>query len=169
MQLPEYQQPTRSGQPIPDQVAEKQAREIITAAYEAIASERPTSYRDDTPLPVVGSAPPVPQPGRPPMSQKATDASALMLSGGVASLLLGGSASLVMWASGYADPVALAIALGAPTALVLAIGGLVGRVKATVEAAPPTHHHHYTGTVVQDSRSTHTQTRGVWAKTNNQH
>jgi hypothetical protein len=102
------------------------------------------------------------------MNQKATDASALMLSGGVASLLVGGSASLVMWASGYADPVALAIALGAPVALVLAIGRLVGRVKATVEAAPATHHHHYNGPIHQDQRSTHTQTHGVWAKTTNQ-
>ncbi|MDX2732863.1 hypothetical protein [Streptomyces sp. PA03-2a] len=167
MQLPEYQQPTRSGQPIPDRVAKEQAREIITAAYEAVV-EQPTSYRDDTPLPVIGTAPPVAQPGRPPMSQKATDASALMLSGGVASVLVGGSASLVMWASGHADPVALSIALGAPVALTLAIGRLVGRVKATVEAVPPTIHQHYTGNVVQDSRSITTTTRGVIANTRNQ-
>jgi hypothetical protein len=150
MQLPESQQQAQ------------------TAVNQAITEELIAGYRDTTPLPLVGTTPPVAQPGRPPMSQKATDASALMLSGGVASLLLGGSASLVMMASGYADPVALAIALGAPVALALAIGRLVGRVKATVEAAPPTIHQHFNGTVVQDQRSTHTETRGVWAKTNNQ-
>jgi hypothetical protein len=100
------------------------------------------------------------------MSQRATDASALMLSGGAASLLAGGSASLVMVASGSADPVVCAIVLGAPAVLVLAIGRLVGRVKATVEAAPPTHHHYYSGHV--DQRTVHSKTTGVWAKTNTQ-
>ncbi|WP_392750585.1 hypothetical protein [Streptomyces sp. LN590] len=142
-----------------------QARQLIE---EAFVIERHTSYRDDTPLPVVGTAPPVAQPGRPPMSQRATDASALMLSGGAASLLVGGSASLVMVASGYADPVVCGIILGAPTVLVLAISRLVGRTKAVVEAAPATHHHHYNGPVVQDTRSITTTTRGVIANTRNQ-
>ncbi|MFF1843068.1 hypothetical protein ACFVW9_15145 [Streptomyces sp. NPDC058217] len=142
-----------------------QARQLIE---EAFVIERPTSYRDDTPLPVVGTTPPVPQPGRPPMSQRATDASALMLSGGVATALVGGTASLVMVASGYADPVVCSIVVGSPAVLVLALSRLVGRVKATVEAAPATHHHHYTGNVVQDSRSISTTTRGVIANTRNQ-
>lgn len=170
MQLPEpYQQQAQAGHFIPGQPTDpikEQARQIAAAVDEVLV-EKATFHRDDTPLPLVGSTPPVPQPGRPPMSQRATDASALMLSAGTASLLVGGSAALVMWASGHADPVALAIALGAPAALALAIGRLVGRVKATVEAAPPTHHHHYNGDVVQDSRTVHTDTRGLWAKTTN--
>ncbi|MGW2090025.1 hypothetical protein [Streptomyces sp. NPDC001880] len=162
MQLPEpYQQQAQAGQSIPGQ-----AHQLIEAVNEAL-DQQATSYRDNTPLPVIGTAPPVPQPGRPPMSQRATDASALMLSAGAASLLLGGGASLVMVASGSADPVVCAVLLGAPTVLVLAIGRLVGRVKTTVEAGPPTHHHHYNGDVVQDSRTVHTDTRGLWAKTTN--
>jgi hypothetical protein len=102
------------------------------------------------------------------MSQRATDTSALMLSGGVASLLVGGSASLVMVASGSADPVVCAIVFGAPTALVFALSRLVGRVKAVVEAAPAPVHHHYNGPVTQDSRSITTTTRGVIANTRNQ-
>ncbi|MFF3128526.1 hypothetical protein ACFVRD_41085 [Streptomyces sp. NPDC057908] len=172
MQLPEpYQQQAQAGQSIPGQPtapANDQAQKLIDAVNEALAAEQATSYRDPSPVPMVGSAPPVPQPGRPPMSQRATDASTLMLSGGMASLLVGGSASLVMWASGHADPVALAIALGAPVALALAIGRLVGRIKATAEAAPATHHHHYNGDVHQDSRSITTTTRGVIANTRNQ-
>lgn len=160
MQLPESQQQAQTGQPTPNALQQ--------AVNQAITEELIAGYRDNTPLPLVGAAPPVAQPGRPPMSQKATDASALMLSGGAASLLVGGSASLVMVASGSADPVVCAIVLGAPAVLVLAIGRLVGRVKATVEAAPPTHHHYYTGTVVQDSRSISTTTRGVIANTRNQ-
>ncbi|MFD7616588.1 hypothetical protein [Streptomyces sp. NPDC059802] len=171
MQLPEpYQQQAQAGQPTPGKPAESandQAQKLIEAVNEALADQQATFYRDDTPLPVVGTAAPVPQPGRPPMSQRATDASALMLSGGVATALVGGTAALVMVASGSADPVVCAIVVGAPTALVLALGRLVGRVKATVEAAPPTHHHHYNGDVVQDSRSITTTTRGVIANTRN--
>ena len=169
MQLPEpYQQQAQAGQTIPGRPANDQAQKLIEAVNEALADQHATSYRDDTPLPVVGTAAPVPQPGRPPMSQRATDASALMLSGGVTTALVGGSASLVMVASGSADPVVCAIVVGAPTALVLALGRLVGRVKDTVETAPPTHHHHYNGDVVQDSRSITTTTRGVIASTRNQ-
>ncbi|MEU2673627.1 hypothetical protein ABZ622_33155 [Streptomyces sp. NPDC007164] len=102
------------------------------------------------------------------MSQRATDASALMLSGGVATALVGGTASLVMVASGSADLVVCAIVVGAPTALVLALGRLVGRAKAAAEAGPATHHHHYNGDVVQDQRSITTTTRGVIANTRNQ-
>jgi hypothetical protein len=167
MQLPEHQQPPRSGQPTPA-ADPTEVRKLANAVEAALVQEMRTSYRDDTPLPAVGTTPPVAQPGRPPMSQKATDASALMLSGGAASLLVGGSASLVMVASGYADPVVCGIILGAPTVLVLALSRLVGRAKAVVEAAPATHHHHYTGTVVQDSRSISTTTRGVIANTRNQ-
>lgn len=156
--LPE--QPAPVGQPT------AQAERIIRAVEEVY--NPPTSYRDDTPLPTVGSTPPVLQPGRPPMSQRATDASALMLSGGAASLLVGGSASLVMWASGHADPVVCAIVLGTPTALALAIGRLIGHIKATVEAAPAPVHHHYSGTVIQDSRSATSTTRGIIANNRNE-
>lgn len=168
MQLPEHQQPTRSGQPTPA-ADRSEVKKLANAVEEALAQEMQTSYRDDRPIPVIGTAPPVAQPGRTPMSQGATDASVLMLCGGGAAFLVSGGVSLVMWASESADPVVCGIVFGAPTMLALAIGRLVGKVKAANSAAPAPVHHHYNGTVVQDSRSTHTQTRGVWAKTNNQH
>lgn len=140
-----------------------QARQLLAAVEEAMRT--PTSYRDDAPVPLIGTAPPVAQPGRPPMSQKATDASALMLSGGLASLPLGAAASLVLWASGHADPAVIAVICAAPTTLILALSRLVKRAK---EAAPDEIHNHYTGPVYQDQSETHTTTKGVWAKTNNQ-
>ncbi|MET8404460.1 hypothetical protein [Streptomyces sp900116325] len=148
-----------------DRQQQDQARLLINAAF---ADDRPTSYRDDSPVPTIGAAPPVAQPGRPPMSQGATDASVLMLAGGASTAMVGGTAATIMYVSQYADLAVCAVVFGAPAVLVLAIGRLVGRVKATVEAAPPTIHQHYTGNVTQDQRSTHTETRGVWAKTNNQ-
>ncbi|MBQ1163510.1 hypothetical protein KBZ21_36560, partial [Streptomyces sp. A73] len=64
-----------------------------------------------------------------------------------------------------ADPVSLAIAGGAPVALVLAVGSLLrsaGRARRDMHTE---HHHHSPGTVHQDHR--HSNTRGVWARTNN--
>ncbi|MFB7738207.1 hypothetical protein ACFC08_28240 [Streptomyces sp. NPDC056112] len=158
-----------AGQPTPDALT---AAADLAAAVDAIY-HGPTSYRDDTKPPAIGPTPPVPQPGtrRPPMSQKATDASALMLSAGAATLPLGAAATGVLWASGYADPTVIAAICAAPVALaipVLALSRLVKRAKQTVEAAPATIHQHYNGAVYQDQRSIHTQTSGVWASTRNE-
>ncbi|WP_331731753.1 hypothetical protein OG298_45030 (plasmid) [Streptomyces sp. NBC_01005] len=153
--------------PVPKQPTD-QAQQLINAVEEAFVAQQPTAHRDDTPLPAIGTTPPVPQPGRPPMSQRATDASVLMLTAGAASLMVGGGASLVMLASGYADPAVCAIAFGAPTVLVLAIGRLASKAKAVAEAAPAPVHHHYNGNVTVDQRSINTQTRGVIANTRNQ-
>lgn len=163
MQLPDRRPTTTAGQPIPEP-ANTQAQKLINAVNDALA-EQATSYHDPSPVPTIGTAPPIPQPGRPPMSQKATDASALMLSGGVATALVGGSVSLVMVASGSADPVVCAIVSGAPAALVLALSRLVKRAKGVV---PDVHNHTYTGPVTQDLRSITTHTRGVIANTRNQ-
>lgn len=145
-----------------------QAHQLIAAVEDALADQQATAYRDDTPLPIVGSNPPVPQPGRPPMSQRATDASALMLSGGVTTVMVGGTASLVMVASGHADPTVCAIVFVAPAVLVLALSRLMKRAKDVAAAAPPTIHQHYTGTIHQDQRSITSTTRGVIATNRNQ-
>jgi hypothetical protein len=143
-----------------------QAHALIAAVEQAMRT--PTAYRDDTPLPAIGTTPPVPQPGRPPMSQRATDASALMLSAGLASLPIGAAATGILWASGNADPAVVALICAAPTTLVLALSRLMKRAKETVEAAPTEIHQHYTGTVIQDQRSLNTTTRGIVAHTRNQ-
>lgn len=138
-----------------------QAQQLINAVNDALAPAAPTSYRDTTPVPAIGTAPPHPQPGRPPMSQRATDASALMLSAGVASLPIGGMTSLVLYTLGHVDPTSLAIAAAAPATLavpVLALSQLVKRAKRT-----PDVHHHYAGPV--DQRTVNSTNRGVWAKT----
>ncbi|KOG72929.1 hypothetical protein ADK77_10215 [Streptomyces antibioticus] len=140
-----------------DAEAAAEARRILADAY------GPTAYRDDTPLPAHGPTPPVVQPGRPPMSQGATDASVLMLAGGATTAMVGGTAAVLMYVSQFADPVVCGLVFGAPTALLLALARLVKRAKPA-----PDVHHHYTGPVYQDQRNLHTTTRGVWAKTTNQ-
>lgn len=140
----------------------------IAAAVDAIY-EQPTHYRDNT-LPAtytIGTTPPVPQPGKPPMSQRATDASGLILSVGVASVPVGGMASLLVYTLGHVDPTTLAIAAAAPAAIalpILALCRLAYRTRQVVEAAPAVHHHHYAGPVQQQQTSINN--RGIWAKTN---
>lgn len=123
--------------PMSEEAAQQEAQRLIAEAY------TPTSFRDDT-LPdtfTIGTAQPEVQPGRPPMSQRATDASALMLSGSVLTATLGGSATAILWASGHADPAVVATVFGAPAFLVLAVARLLRRAKGVL---PEEHHHHYT-------------------------
>lgn len=144
-----------------EEAATKEAARLITEAYQ------PTSFRDDT-LPdksTIGTTPPVPQPGIPPMSSKAVDDAVRMLAAGVASLPIGGMTALILHVLGTVDPAQLAIGAAAPTVLVLAIARLLRRVK---DAIPPEIHNHYEGPVYQDQRNQHSKTTAVWAKNSNQ-
>ncbi|MET8100706.1 hypothetical protein ABZV29_30290 [Streptomyces sp. NPDC005236] len=137
-----------------------EARRIIADAYRP--ADLVTAYRDDTPVPEFGSAPPVAQPGRPPMSQGATDASVLMLAGGVTTTMVGGTAAVLLYVSQFADPLVCGLVFGAPTALLLALARLARHAKPA-----PDVHHHYTGPVHQEQHHAHTTTRAVWARTTN--
>ncbi|WP_329564545.1 hypothetical protein OG711_39040 (plasmid) [Streptomyces uncialis] len=160
-----HDQPASRPQLSDDQAA-TEARRLIEAAYRPPAPA-PTSYRDTSPLPRTGPTPPVPQPGRPPMSQNAADVSGLMLAVGIASVPVGGSVSLVLWTAGQTDPLALAVICAAPVALLAALSRVVKRAKEAREAAPPVIHQHYEGTVHQDHSSYTTETRGLIARTTN--
>ncbi|MFI8365240.1 hypothetical protein ACIGD1_34450 [Streptomyces sp. NPDC085612] len=150
--------------PLSADEADARARQLITEAYAP-----PTSHRDQTPLPAYGDTPPVAQPGRPPMSPKATDISALMLSGSVAALSVSGGVSLVLYTLGQVDPVALAIGAAGPVALVLAAGSLLKALaRAKSASTTTTHHHHYTGSVsVRQETTLSSTTKGMIARANN--
>ncbi|MGW5178236.1 hypothetical protein ACWERY_28360 [Streptomyces sp. NPDC004082] len=149
----------RPAGPMPPADADAEARRIIADAYRPV--ELVTAYRDDTTVPDFGSAPPVAQPGRPPMSQGATDASVLMLAGGATTTMVGGTAAVLLYVSQFADPIVCGLVFGAPTALLLALARLARHAKPA-----PNVHYHYTGPVHQEQHHTHT-TRAVWAKTTN--
>ncbi|MFI5621495.1 hypothetical protein [Streptomyces sp. NPDC051567] len=151
--------------PVTDALAAAEARRLIDAAYRPADT---TSYRDTTPLPAHGPTPPVAQPGRPPMSQRATDTSGLLLAGSVAALSTGGATSLVLWMLGQVDPLTLAVGGAAPVALLLAAGSLLksaGRAKAA--SAHSEHHHHYNAPVHQQNTTVSTATKGLFARTSN--
>ncbi|MFF0736865.1 hypothetical protein ACFYVK_35290 [Streptomyces chartreusis] len=143
--------------PLSEEAAKQEAHRLIRDAY------RPTSYRDTSPVPQHGTAPPVPQPGRPPMSQRATDISGVMLAGSIACVPVGGMACLVLLALDQVDRVSLAIAAAAPIALGLVISLLLHRAK---DVLPEEHHHHYSGNVYQQQNTTNS--RSVWAKNINE-
>jgi len=163
----------QAGQPTLTPTDQQRIDRIVNAFSHALeqATETPTSYKDPTPVPAIGTAPPVPQPGRPPMSQKAVDLNTTMLSAGVTSVLLGGAASLVLWASGHADPTVVSLIVAIPPACavpILAIASVLKRAKQVVEAAPPVIHQTYTGTVHQDQRRVENKNSGVWVKNTNE-
>ncbi|MFD9072095.1 hypothetical protein [Streptomyces lasiicapitis] len=142
--------------------------EAVDAAIYEQLGENATSYRNPTPVPKVGTAPPVAQPGRPPMSEKATDDSVRMISGGILTLCIGAAVSGILYFSSGANPVVVGCICAAPPAAFLSFKGLVKCAKRTLEAAPPREvHNHYEAPVYQDQRTVHTKTSGVWAKTNN--
>jgi hypothetical protein len=138
------------------------------AAFEAdrIIADFVTSYRDKTPVPRHGTAPPVAQPGRPPMSQKAVDLSTLMLSASAATIPPGAIAIGAMVASGYANPTVIGMICAAPAFVAVPIFAVARLLRGAKDAVPDVHHHHYTGPV--DQRTVHSRTRGLWARTNNQ-
>jgi hypothetical protein len=136
---------------------------LITEALEE-GSPGATFYRDPNP-PAPTGAQPVAQPGRPPMSQRATDISGVITATGLASLPIGGGAALVLWQLSHVSPTVLAIAGLAPIGLVSAIGivaKVAGRAaRETAEALPPgeVHHHHHGPTSVHTD--VHTENRGL--------
>lgn len=148
-----------AGQAAPTDADREAARRLIAAL-----DELPTSFRDDTPVPKIGDALPVQQPGRPAMSERATDASVMMIAGGFFSLCLGAAVSAVLHYSGHANPVVVGLICATPPIAFFSIRGLVKSLK---QALPAEIHNHYEGTVYQDQRNVHTSTRGLWAKTNN--
>ncbi|WP_030764795.1 hypothetical protein [Streptomyces sp. NRRL F-2664] len=149
--MPDYTQAERA-----------EAERLIADAFNT-----PTSYRDTSLLPAVGPTPPVPQPGRPPMSQKATDTSALMLAGSVVTMSVGGATSLVLIASDYADPAVIAMICAAPAAVAVPILAIARMLRGAKTLVPDSHTHNYNGPVSQEHRNVTTQTRGIWARTTN--
>jgi hypothetical protein len=177
--LPDHQQPNapQAGQPTinPNALAFLNDVEDALAEANRPAKTIPTYFRDHNPIPAIGTAPPVPQPGRAAMSEKAVDDTARMIGASVVIAVAGGSTTAVLWASGHANPTVIAWVVGGIVAVpavlalpVLALKGLMKSAKEVAQAAPATHNHHYSGNVYQDHRSTHTETRGIWATTRNE-
>ncbi|MER7507060.1 hypothetical protein ABTX82_01725 [Streptomyces lavendulae] len=142
----------------------EQAARIIQAVEEAMTA---TAYRDESPLPEVGTTPPIAQPGRPPMSQRATDISSIMLYGGLATVPPGLIAIGLLVASGYADPAVIGMICVAPAVIAVPVLAVARLLRGAQGVVPGEQHHHYNGPVSQQHQTVNTQTRGLFAKTIN--
>lgn len=143
-----------------------QARQLLAAVEEAMRT--PTSYRDDSPIPAVGAALPVAQPGIPPMSPRVTEITRAVMYSSLATVPPGLIAVAVMVASAHANPTVIGMICAAPAALAVPILAIARLIRRAGEAAPAAIHNHYEGPVYQDQRNVHSSTRGMWAKTTNQ-
>ncbi|MCX4626041.1 hypothetical protein [Streptomyces sp. NBC_01443] len=101
------------------------------------------------------------------MSQRATDASALILTAGLATVPPGLIAIGVLMASGYADPAVIGMICAAPAVIAAPIFAVARLLRGAQGIVPAEHHHHYAGPVHQEHRSVSTQTRGLFGKTIN--
>jgi hypothetical protein len=161
--LPETPRPEVEQRPMPAMTEEEAAVAGDALIRRALRDEPvPTAYRDDTPLPAVGSTPPVAQPGRPPQSAKAVDDSVRMLAASVLVIATGVSGSGLMIASDYADPVVVGLICAAPPVALLSLKRVVNALgKAAKDAAPTEIHNH--GPVVHDHREV-TNNNRWWGK-----
>lgn len=137
----------------------------LVADVEAIY-HGPTSFRDASKTPTLGPAAPIPQPGRPPMSQRATDVSRVMLAAGLATVPPGLVAIGLLIASDYADPAVIGMICAAPAVIAVPILA-VARLLRGAQGIGAESHHHYNGPVHQQNSSVSTETRGLFAKTIN--
>ncbi|MFD7109141.1 hypothetical protein ACFWAF_02990 [Streptomyces microflavus] len=153
MQLPE--------QPVAGQHTDNP---LARAVNEAITKELAKTYhRDNTPVPLIGTAPPVAQPGPPPMSQWAIDASGVLKGVGAVSIPIG----VALWIVGQVDPLTLGIIFGSPAIAALAVARLVAKVKDANQNTPQPVTNHYHGTVHHDTRNVTSTTQGIIANNRN--
>jgi hypothetical protein len=158
MPLPEPRPTIQAGQ----RQLSPETRKILDEIETVYSKSVPTSVRvEEVPHP---APPAVQQPGRPPMSPRATGVSVMLVAGGFFSLCLGAATSMVLYFSQAANETVVITLCAAPPAVFLSLGALVKKIR---KAMPDEHHHHYEAPVFQDQRTTHTETRGVWARTNN--
>jgi hypothetical protein len=111
---------------------------------------------------------PARKPERPAMSSKATDDSVRMIAFGGMTLMVSAGGGILMVTSSFADPTVIGMICAAPAVIAVPILAVARLARRAREAVPPEVHNHYSGDVYQQNSETHTSTRGVWAKTNNQ-
>lgn len=143
---------------------------LVAAVEDAfLAAQKPSARTSDPTVPSwadgpqIGTAPPVAQPGIPPMSQRSTDIGRTALYCGVATVPPGLIAIGLLLASGQADPTVIGWICAAPAALaapILAVARVLRGAKDVVAAAPAEVHNHFGGPVHQEQRTVNNHNRG---------
>lgn len=143
--------------PMSEEAATKEAHRLIAEAYQ------PTSFRDDTPLPRYGNAPPILQPDHRIVPAWAAGIAVASIGVGAGTTGIGCAAWLIL--KGLAavtlnSVLIVTLPIAAAAMLVTAIGAAISRARSASTT------NIYKGTVHQ--KNIHSRTRGVWAKNTNQ-
>lgn len=154
MPPPEPHPTTQAGRRYPQPTYDSLEEITKQIASEVAKDLPPTSFRDESDLPETGDAPPYQQPGRPAMSQRAVDASVLLIAGGWFTLCLGAAASAVLYFSGKANPMVVGFLVAALPATFFTLGGLVKKAR----HLPPREVHNH-GPVYQTNNEDHSTSK----------
>ncbi|WP_331735231.1 hypothetical protein OG590_40055 (plasmid) [Streptomyces goshikiensis] len=155
-----------AGRPLSDTEAAAEAERILTAAYRPV-QRIPTSFRDDTPLPAYGDAPPVHQDDKRIVPAWAAGIAVASIGVGAGVTGIGCGAWLVL--QGLASVTLTSVLMGtlpfaALAMAATAIGGAISKVRSTVTK----NMHVYQGSVTQNTRVNNTSTqRGMFSRTRN--
>ncbi|MEU9436582.1 hypothetical protein [Streptomyces sp. NPDC048252] len=134
---------------------------VLQAAVDHVIEE--AKRQDASPRAVIGTAPPVAQPGIPPMGARTTEITRAVMYSSFATIPPGLIAIGIMVASEHADPTVIGMICAAPAVVALPILAIARALRGARPA--PDVHQHFHGTV--DQRTVHSRTSGVWAKTDN--
>ncbi|MEV6080984.1 hypothetical protein AB0L80_38685 [Streptomyces sp. NPDC052069] len=150
--------------PLTESQAAAEARRLITELYQPQPPAPPTSYRDTTPLPAVGTTPPVPQPDTRIVPAWAAGIAVASIGVGAGVTGLGCGAWLVL--QGLASVtlygvLAATLPFAALAMVATAIGGAISRARTASTT------HIYKAPVTKNTAITSNQ-RGLFARTRNE-
>ncbi|RRQ77561.1 hypothetical protein [Streptomyces griseofuscus] len=147
--------------PLTDAEASAEAARLIAEVYRPeVPATPPTAFRDTTPIPAIGTTPPVPQPESRIVPQWAAGVAVASIGVGAGITGLGCGAWLVL--QGLSSVTLLGVlALVAPFAGVAAVATAIGSAISRARSASTTHI--YKGTVVQRTEVTATA-RGMLSR-----
>lgn len=142
-------------------VAEKEAERLIKEAFKPDPSvPTTTAYRDPTPVPAYGTAPPAHQPDRRVVPEWAAGVAVASIGAGCGAALIGAgiyAATAGLAQISLAGVLAVAIPFLGAGFVAIAIGTAIRAAR----AAAPVTHHHYKGDVHQQT----VQARSIWSRT----
>lgn len=152
---PQYHSP----RPLTESAASAEAYRLIKEAYQQEAST-PTSFRDTSPVPTIGSTPPVPQPDQRIVPQWAAGVAVASIGVGAGVTGLGCGAWLVF--QGLSSVTLFGVlAIAAPFAGVAMVVTVIGAAVSRARSASTTNV--YQGTVIKRTEITSTA-RGIGAR-----
>ncbi|MFK0109312.1 hypothetical protein [Streptomyces sp. NPDC091217] len=164
--MPEYDHSAAWKPRMTDAEITDEARRIIADAYRPVP-QVPTAYRDTSPLPAYGTAPPVPQPDR--RIVPAWAAGTAVAGIGVGATCVGIGCGIWLACQGFAAVTLTSVLF--VTLPIAAVAGVFTAIGCALRALKNTHtetHHHYAGPVRQETNTITAPAYGLIARNRNE-